>query len=61
VSVHGRARRRAGIGGAVEAQLRLEHTVVAVETEHRGHVLVELKAPPAPATADGSPSGESSC
>jgi hypothetical protein len=30
----------------VEAQLRLEHSVVAVETEHRVHVVVELKAPP---------------
>jgi Ca-activated chloride channel family protein len=38
------------IGGAVEAQLRLEHTVVAVETEHRVHVMVELKAPAAPAS-----------
>jgi Ca-activated chloride channel family protein len=32
----------------VEAQLRLEHTVVAVETEHRVHVMVELTAPAAP-------------
>src|SRR5437763_4953911 len=40
-------------GDLVEAQLRLEHAVVAVETEHRVHVMVELKAPAAPATERG--------
>ena len=34
----------------MEAQLRLEHSVVAVETEHQVHVMVELKAPAAPTT-----------
>jgi Ca-activated chloride channel family protein len=37
----------------LDAQLRLEHTVVAVETEHRVHVMVELTAPAAPVTERG--------
>ena len=34
----------------MEASLHMEHAVVAVESDHRVHVMVELRAPAAPAT-----------
>lgn len=39
----------------MEAQIRFEHELLAVETEHDVHVMVELVLPPAPEDAERTP------
>ena len=39
----------------MQASIRLEHHLLAVEAEHRVHAMLELVAPPAPATHQRTP------
>ena len=39
----------------MQANVRFEHQLLAVETEHRVHCMLELQAPPAPEGADRPP------
>ncbi|HEX8099964.1 MAG TPA: VWA domain-containing protein, partial [Actinomycetota bacterium] len=39
----------------MQASIRLEHHLLAVEAEHRVHAMLELVAPPAPATHQRPP------
>lgn len=39
----------------MEAELKFEHAVVGLESEHQVHVMVELRAPSAPQAAERAP------